>query len=110
MKYSEELALRLKGTKSEEIAAMKEQEKLEQEEAAKAQADQAAKEESETKKMLEESLDMIKNLESQLEAKTLELKEAHSKLESANNKKTLMEQPTKSDATDVFKELFNPTK
>ena len=109
MKYSDKLALYLKGVKSEEIKALEEQEKAEMEEAAAKEVEEEAKEESDTKKQLEEALTMIKDLESKLEAKDAELVKQGKEIESMNNKKTLQEQPTTPDASDVFKQLFNPT-
>lgn len=110
MKYSDKLALYLKGVKSDEIKALEEQEKAEMEEAATKKAEEDAKAESETKKQLEEALTMIKDLEGKLEAKDAELEKQGKEIESMNNKKTLQEQPTTPDASDVFKQLFNPTK
>lgn len=109
MKYSDKLALYLKGVKSDEIKALEEQEKAEMEEAATKKVEEEAKAETETKKQLEEALLMIKDLEDKLEAKDAELEKQGKEIESMNNKKTLQEQPTTPNASDVFKELFNPT-
>ena len=109
MNYSDKLALYLKGVKSDEIKALEEQEKAEMEEAATKKVEEEAKAETETKKQLEEALLMIKDLEGKLEAKDAELEKQGKEIESMNNKKTLQEQPTTPNASDVFKELFNPT-
>ena len=109
MKYSDKLALYLKGVKSDEIKALEEQEKAEMEEAATKKVEEEAKAETETKKQLEEALLMINDLEGKLEAKDAELEKQGKEIESMNNKKTLQEQPTTPNASDVFKELFNPT-
>ena len=108
MKYSEELALRLKGVKSEEIQALKDQEAKEAEEAAAAAAEATARKEEEEASALEVAQTMIKDLEAKLEAKDAELKKAQEDLIQVNNSATQKE-PTKYDASDVMKELFHKT-
>ena len=108
MKYSEELALRLKGVKSDEIQAMKEQEAKEAEEAAAAAAVATAKKEEEEASALELAQSMIKDLEAKLEERTNELKQAQIDLATVNNAATIKEEPQKQyDASDVMMELFN---
>ena len=108
MKYSEELALRLKGVKSEEIQALKDQEAKEAEEAAAAAAEATARKEEEEASALEVAQTMIKDLEAKLEAKNAELKKAQDDLIQVNNSATQKE-PTKYDASDVMNELFHKT-
>ena len=108
MKYTEKMQLLLKGVKMDEIKALEEQEALELEEAGK-----APEEDEENKSYLEllnAANTLVKELETKLEAKDAELKELNKDLESINNKKTLTEQPTTPDASDVFTELFKPSK
>lgn len=111
MKYSEELQLRLKGVKSEEIKAMKEQEALEAAEAAKA-AEAASKEkEAEEKSALESALEMVKDLEGKLAAKEDELTKLNAQFAEINNKQTIVENPeVKESAADVMQELFKNKK
>ena len=107
MKYSEELALRLKGVKSDEIAAMKEQEAKEAaEEAAKAEAAAEQKKEEEAS-ALELAQSMIKDLETKLEEKDAELKKVQDEVVAINNSATIEEAFQKYSASDVMKELFN---
>lgn len=110
MKYSDKLALYLKGVKSDEIKALEEQEAAEKLEAEQAATEVKSHEESETKKLLEESLTTIKDLESKLEAKDAELAKISEELTKSNNAKTVAEQPTNTSASDVLKELFKPSK
>ena len=107
MKYSEELQLRLKGVKSEEIAAMKEQEAKELLEAQEVQSKAEEKAESENLKLLEEAQQKIAELENALESKENEVKEINDKLISLSNKVTTFEEPAKVDgATEVLPELL----
>lgn len=110
MKYSEELALRLKGVKSDEIAAMKEQEAKEAEEAAKNAAALENEKKKEEATALELAQTMIKDLEAKLEAKDQELKKVSAELVEVNNAATQKEEPEKYGASDVMKELFNKKK
>ena len=108
MKYSEELALRLKGVKSDEIAAMKEQEAKEAEEAAAAAAEASAKKKEEEASALDLAQSMIKDLEAKLEEQAKELKQAREDLATVNNQATQQaEPPKKYDASDVMRELFH---
>lgn len=110
MKYSEELALRLKGVKSDEIAAMKEQEAREAaEEAAKAEAAAEQKKEEEAS-ALELAQTMIKDLEATLEEKNAEVKKLNEDIISLNNASTQHEESHSYDASDVMMELFNNKK
>ena len=107
MKYSEELALRLKGVKSDEIAAMKEQEAKEAaEDAAKAEAAAEQKKEEEAS-ALELAQSMIKDLEAKLEEKTAEVKKLNDDIISLNNASTQEQEEDSYDASDVMMELFN---
>ena len=110
MKYSEELALRLKGVKSDEIAAMKEQEAKEAEEAAKKAAALENEKKKEEANALELAQAMIKDLEEKLEAKDQELKKVSAELVEVNNTATQKEEPEKYGASDVMMELFNKKK
>lgn len=104
MKYSEELQLRLKGVKSEEIKALKEKEA---EEIAAAEAEKKEKEQSD----LEAALDMVKDLEDKLQKKTDELDELNKQYVALTNKQTVKEIPEHTEhAADVFNQLFNSKK
>lgn len=109
MKYSEKMQLLLKGIKMDEIKALEEQEAQELEEEQK-KLDSNDEMEKAKKEALEEATSLVKELEAKLEAKDSELKKANEDLVALNNKRTLEEQPTESKASDVFKELFKPTK
>ena len=111
MKYSEELQLRLKGVKSDEIKALKEKEA---EEIAAAEAEKKEKEQSD----LEAALDMVKDLEDKLQKKTDELEKKTDELDELNkqyvaltNKQTVKDIPEHTEhAADVFNQLFNSKK
>ena len=109
MKYSEKMQLLLKGIKMDEIRALEAQEaqELEEEQKKKLESNEVEKVKNEA---LEAANSLVKELEAKLEVKDAELKKANEDLESLNNKRTLEEQPTESKASDVFKELFKPTK
>lgn len=110
MKYSEELQLRLKGVKSEEIKAMKEQEALEAAEAAKKDLEEKKEKEAEEKTALESALEMVKDLENKLQAKEDELTKLNQEFANINNKQTIKEKPDKTSGADVMKQLFNSKK
>lgn len=111
MKYSEELRLRLSGVKSDEINAMKEQERLELEEAAKRQEEEQKEKEKEEASNLEIAQNMIKDLEGKLEAKEDELTKLNKEFAELANKQTIKDEPViKETASDVMSQLFNYTK
>lgn len=103
MKYSEKMQLLLKGVKMDEIKALEEQEAHELEEEQK-------KHKESNDEALEAANSLVKELEAKLEAKDAELRKKDEDIEALNNKRTIEEQPTESKASDVFKELFKPTK
>ena len=106
MKFSEELALRLKGTTSEEIEELK---KKEAEEAEEQEAEE--QKESENSKNLELAQEMIKKLEDQIDESNSKLQEALKQIEELNNKATQSSgAEEKYDATSVLSELFNKKK
>lgn len=106
MKYSEKMQLLLKGVKMDEIKALEEQEAHELEEEQKKHKESN----DEVEKALEAANSLVKELEAKLEAKDDELRKKDEDIEALNNKRTIEEQPTESKASDVFKELFKPTK
>jgi acetylglutamate kinase len=110
MKYTEKMQLLLKGVKMEEIKALEEQEAQELKEEQEQQKISNDEMEKVKNEALEAATALVKELEAKLEAKDSELEKANKDLESLNNKRTLEEQPTESKASDVFKELFKPTK
>ena len=108
MKYSEEMRLIFKGYSKDEIAALKEAEKVEIEENKNsAGADDKGNVTPPDPKLNEE--ETIKKLED-YEAKITELEEKNKKLEEdlvkANNHQTLGEPVKQKDAADVMSELF----
>lgn len=110
MKYSEKMQLLLKGIKMDEIKVLEDQEALELAEEKEKQKLSNEEMEKVNNKALEDATTLVKELEAQLEAKDLELKNLNEKVEEINNKKTMEEQPTVPDASSVFKELFTPNK
>ena len=110
MKYSEEIALRLKGVKSDEIAALKEAEAAE---LAEAQAAQQAAEESKIEELtgtLTDAQKMIEALEEKLQLKEQEVLSLNEKVASFNNKVTQAPEPKAAKAEDVMAQLFKPNK
>lgn len=121
MKYSEKMQLLLKGVKMSEIADLEKQEAEEQEAASAAAASESEgihegndsdnTTEEETKTALQAALLAVKDLEGKLSAKEDELTKLNKQFADLNNKQTILDNPPKKpDASDVFKELFNPDK
>lgn len=112
MKYSEKMELLLKGVKLSEIKELEDQEAKEAAEAEKLEAEklEAEKKKTEEKSALEAAQEMIKDLESKLQAKEDELTKLNNDFAKLTNKMTIKEEPEKYTSSDVLKELFHPVK
>ena len=117
MKYSEKMELLLKGVKLSEIEELEDQEAKEAAEAEKLEAEkleaeklEAEKKKTEEKSALEAAQEMVKDLESKLQAKEDELTKLNNDFAKLTNKMTVKEEPDKYTSSDVFKELFHPVK
>ena len=110
MKYSEEIALRLKGVKSEEIAALKEAEAAEAAEALQAKQEEEASKIDELTTTLTDAQKMIEALEEKLSLKEQEVLSLNEQVASFNNKVTQAPEPQEAKASDVMAQLFKPNK
>ena len=110
MKYSEEIALRLKGVKSDEIAALKEAEAAELAEAQKVQQEEEENNITELTTTLTDAQKMIEALEEKLALKEQEVLSLNEQVASFNNKATQAPEPTSEKAEDVMAQLFKPNK
>lgn len=112
MKYSDKLALLLKGVRMDDIKTLEAEEAAEMEaEKEKSEKTEEETEDNEKKSDNTEALkaaeSMVRELETKLASTQDELTKLNAEIVAINNRTTQSKELPKYEAADVFKELFN---